>query len=296
MASRQEQEHYIELIRNNDPSTRVWNWGPIGPRFSAQQVQDFIQAVNASTVLKSLNISGWYQNEDTSFSILRGLEQNTNLETLTMRRYFRDITPPRTFDQERVTVAVTNLMDRNTTLTNLDLGYNDSVVAVAAARALRRNTTLRSLSLRYTTRAENDGLVTAFADAISMNTMLTSLHIDGNRIGEDGVRIARAIETNTTLTELNLNGNQLTEEVGQALVRALDTNTTLVLLRINAYYPSIFIEDQNLFELYTKERIEDILEGRELPAVYDGPIVKAAVAPMPRGVKRKPSDLHLLLL
>lgn len=293
MASRQ--EHYIELIQNNDPSSSVWDWGPIGPRFSAQQVQDFIQAVNASTVLKSLNISGWYQNEDTSFSILRGLEQNTNLETLTMRRYFRDIEPPRTFDEERVALAVTNLMDRNTTLTNLDLGYNDSVVAVAAARALRRNTSLRSLSLRYTTRAENDGLVTAFADAISMNTMLTSLHIDGNRIGEDGVRIARALETNTTLTELDIISNRLTEEVGQAFLRALQTNTTLVSLQCSNY-PFTFRENQNNFAQDTKARIAEILEGREIPAVYDGPIVKAAVAPMPRGVKRKTSDLHLLLL
>lgn len=293
MASRQEQ--YIELIRNNDPSSSAWNWGPIGPRFSAQQVQDFIQAVNASTVLKWLDISGWYQNEDTSFGILRGLEQNTNLEKLLVRRYFRDIEPPRTFDDERVTLAVTNLMDRNTTLTNLNLGFNDSVVAVAAARALRRNTTLQSLTLTQTTRAENDGLVTALADAMSMNTVLTSLHIDGFFIGEDGVRIARALETNSTLTELDIMSDGLTEEVGQAFLRALETNTTLVSLQCSNYrfHPP---ENQNIFAQDTKERIAEMLEGREVPAVYDGPIVKAAVAPMPRGLKRKTSDLHLLLL
>ena len=77
------------------------------------------------------------------------------------------------------------------------------------------------------------------------------------------------------------------------MLRALDTNTTLVSLRIQYWtYP----EDRNIFAQDTTRRIEEILEGREVPAVYDGPVVKATVAPMPTGLKRKPSGLHLLLL
>ena len=78
-----------------------------------------------------------------------------------------------------------------------------------------------------------------------------------------------------------------TEENGDDIATALETNTTLTTLDLKW--------NDNIDPI-TVTKIKELLSGREAPEVYDIPRLKVAVTPIPRGVKRKSSDLYLLLL
>lgn len=184
-------------------------------------------------------------------------------------------------------VAIAGALESNTTLTELNLGRNylGDVGCAAVADALIRNTTLMTLSLYWNGFREAGSA--AVSNMLRRNTTLTTLNLGNNLLGEvDGVNIANALERNTTLTKLDLKGCDVGEVGGLALVGLLETNTTLAKLEFGF----------NAISKDTIDRIKQLLAGREVPKVYEGPKIKAVVAPIPRGVKRKSSDLHLILL
>ncbi|KJE97587.1 hypothetical protein, variant [Capsaspora owczarzaki ATCC 30864] len=74
----------------------------------------------------------------------------------------------------------------------------------------------------------------AIAEALKVNTKLTSLNLWSNQLGEAGAQaIAVALKVNKTLTALDLQLNQLGDAGAQAIAEALKVNTTLTWLSLN---------------------------------------------------------------
>ena len=103
------------------------------------------------------------------------------------------------------------MLHHNTTLTTLDLSWNNIGVegATALGVALHHNTTLTTLNLKY----NNIGAegATALGVALHHNTTLTTLNLNNNNIGAEGATaLGVALHHNTTLTTLDLDYNDIT--------------------------------------------------------------------------------------
>ena len=120
------------------------------------------------------------------------------------------------------------VLETNTTLTKLDLSWNNlgPAGAESLATALKTNTTLTNLDLSD----NNLGPAGAesLATALKTNTTLTNLKLSDNNLGPAGAEsLAIALKTNTALTNLNLSGSSLGPADAESLATALKTNTTL---------------------------------------------------------------------
>jgi Ran GTPase-activating protein (RanGAP) involved in mRNA processing and transport/serine/threonine protein kinase len=105
----------------------------------------------------------------------------------------------------------------------MGLDAND---ASALADALKVNTTLTSL---YVSSGNDIGVegVKALADALKVNTTLTCLSASGNDIDDEGaMALAAALKVNTTLTSLDATGNKIGANGAKALANALKDKTT----------------------------------------------------------------------
>ena len=78
--------------------------------------------------------------------------------------------------------------------------------------------------------------ITAIADALRVNAVLTNLRLDGNNIGVDGAKaIAKALKANAVLTVLNLIGNNIGVNIGaKAIGEALKVNAVLTTLSLRS--------------------------------------------------------------
>ena len=126
-------------------------------------------------------------------------------------------------------------LEINATLTYLNLSYNElgPSGAESLARAFERNTSLTILDLSY------NGLGPAGADylasALKTNTTLTNLTVSGNCLGPAGAEsFASALITNTSLTNLDLSGNNIGPVGIESLSVALKTNATMTYLVLSA--------------------------------------------------------------
>ena len=103
-------------------------------------------------------------------------------------------------------VSLANFLSTNSTLEELDLGWNSLDVEGAKA----------------------------FSDALRVNATLTKLSLSGNKIGDEGVRIlAQGIAGNSRLTDLDLMDTELGPPGFDALVTAISENKNSPLTRWN---------------------------------------------------------------
>ncbi len=103
---------------------------------------------------------------------------------------------------------------------------NESDMSELAAWLRTSPSALRSLNM-YECGGIDPGAA-ALADALQINTTLTTLNLQGNGIGADtAVVLVGALKGNTNLTTLILTGNAIGAEGAAALADALKFNTTL---------------------------------------------------------------------
>ncbi|KJE92764.1 TKL/IRAK protein kinase [Capsaspora owczarzaki ATCC 30864] len=111
----------------------------------------------------------------------------------------------------------------------------DDFAARAIAEALKLNTTLTTLVL-----SENqigDAGAQSIAEALKVNTTLTELRLEFNQIGDAGAQaIAEALKVNTKLGTLYLRQNQIGEVGALAIAEALRVNKTLALLYLESNF------------------------------------------------------------
>ena len=123
---------------------------------------------------------------------------------------------------------IKELMDQKTSVGYLDMLLNVQEVQFLA-EALKINTTLTTLKL-YLNALDDKG-VQILVEALKINTTLTTLNIWSNEIGNQGAQaLAEALKMNTTLTTLKLHTNQIGDQGAQALAETLKTNTILTTL------------------------------------------------------------------
>ncbi|KAF9291741.1 hypothetical protein BGZ68_002460 [Mortierella alpina] len=106
----------------------------------------------------------------------------------------------------------------------------DSDVKVLA-EALTVNSTLTTLGLNHN---YIGGVgAKALADALKTNSTLVTLHLRGNSIGGDGAKaVANALRINSTLVTLDLRGNLIGDDGAEELAEALRNNSTLATLNL----------------------------------------------------------------
>ena len=132
--------------------------------------------------------------------------------------------------------AVADIWDglvKNNTLTKLNLSNNYYVYASDIAYLLRYNTTLLILDLSNIRLGSFVHLdeVEPIAEALKINTTLTTLLLNNNRINSsETIAIAKALEINNTLTTLNFSYNDVGYHGAKAIAEAVKINKTLTLL------------------------------------------------------------------
>ena len=71
----------------------------------------------------------------------------------------------------------------------------------------------------------------AIAEALKVNTSLTSINLSTNNIGAEGAKtIGEALKVNTSLTEIYLADNKIGAEGAKAIGEALKVNTSLTVI------------------------------------------------------------------
>ncbi|CAE7231324.1 NLRC3 [Symbiodinium sp. CCMP2592] len=112
--------------------------------------------------------------------------------------------------------AIGEVLKTNSTLTSIDLrgSHIGDEGGKAIGEVLKTNSTLTSIDLQAATSA-----MRAIGEALKTNSTLTSINLDGNRIGDEGVKaLAESLKSNTTVCEIYLELNNVSTECEEARV------------------------------------------------------------------------------
>ena len=102
----------------------------------------------------------------------------------------------------------------------------DDSGAISLAGALSVNSSLTQLNLEVN-KIGNAGAI-SLADALKVNSSLTQLNLEFNKIGNAGaISLADALKVNSSITQLNLGGNPIGADGAKALADALKVNSFL---------------------------------------------------------------------
>ncbi|KAF5838018.1 hypothetical protein DUNSADRAFT_3505 [Dunaliella salina] len=133
----------------------------------------------------------------------------------------------------KTAAAFGELLKENTTLTDLDLSWNQiKAEGVKGLRpGLEGSLSLKTLSLAWNG-LENEGAI-AMGQILVNNASLVSLDLTNTRLGSEAcVMLGEGIKANTTLEELLLNGNAIGDDGARHLMAALKSNKTLECLSL----------------------------------------------------------------
>jgi len=135
------------------------------------------------------------------------------------------------------------------------------------AKVLKRNSVPLSCFDGFAMRAEE---LIILAEALELNSTITTLNLWGSRIGIEGAKaLAKALKKNSTLTTLNLGGNEMGKEGTQAIAAALPySKLTSLDLGRNSISPFGRRSDPNPSE--GAKAIAKALEHSGLSSIYLG--------------------------
>ena len=128
-------------------------------------------------------------------------------------------------------------------LQQLDIGdcRLTDVGARHVAKLIELNTPITNITLSGNKGITSDGW-SYIADALKRNTVLTTLSLDYNSLGDDGASlIAETLRENKTLVSLDLEGNKIGQAGAQNLLSALKQNKSI---RDITLMPGNRIDDQ----------------------------------------------------
>ena len=130
---------------------------------------------------------------------------------------------------------LTSALERTTTLTLLDLSFNDlgdaGVASVCSALAANAESSLRLLDLTYNNfRAEGRGR--ALGEYVAASTSLVELSVRNNELGDEGCPAVCQMLSSAVLMKLDLSGTKLTPKGAEAVAIALRHNSALTSLSV----------------------------------------------------------------
>ena len=181
--------------------------------------------------------------------ILESLLTNCSLVTLHLRGSINEIT------QESGPVLC-QMLQRNNTLTELDLSYNSGVSDTGAffiAEGLKLNTALRALWLsRCGISAEGAKFISG---ALEINTSLKVIGLGRNELGDTGIGyLANALKQNDSLREMYLGKCGMTDRGLELLAVALTVNKSLKVLELSRNH-SISVRGLSVLTEHLKRNI-----------------------------------------
>ena len=141
--------------------------------------------------------------------------------------------------------ALTEMLNRNNTLTHLDLSYNrlSDLGAHCIFQGLQQNTTLIYLNLHNNGITSCEGTAQALKKLLQTNKTLIHLDLSENQIFSNSSSrciLLEGFQLNTTLVHLNLanTGISVTEDTIHAFSTMLQASLTHLDLSQNVYFPS----------------------------------------------------------
>ena len=212
--------------------------------------------------LEWLHISQNNLSSESVASIINGLSCNNSLTTLVISNSH--------FSMGNM-LLLSSLL-RKCTLTSLVLQYCQisSEGAVELAAALCRNTTLRELDLGYNPIGEHEEGVAAIAAMLVENTSLTLLDLEDCHIcGQGAGELAAALGKNSILQCLNLDHNPVGVEGALSMSDMLQHNTSLTIL----YMDDDSVGEDGVLHLMNSVKDNQTLEDLSLSSKYDHRIV-----------------------
>ncbi|XP_074621745.1 uncharacterized protein LOC141880193 [Acropora palmata] len=127
------------------------------------------------------------------------------------------------------------------------------------AQALRVNSSLSSLDL--SDNSISDEGVNSLAQALRVNTSLSSLDLSSNSIGDEGANsLAEALRVNKSLSSLDLSWNSIGAEGANSLAQALRVNKSLSSLNLSLH----FFADEGANSLAEALRVNTFLSSLDL--------------------------------
>ena len=168
------------------------------------------------------------------------------------------------YDPDHMVTCLSECLNENDTLLNLNLGYTKitSEGAKKIGEAIQVNTTLQKLDI-YNNQVSDDGAAAIsdglksnntllefnmssnqitnvgakkIGEAIQVNIALQKLDISNNKVSDDGAAaISNSLKSNNSLQELNMSFNQITNEGAKKIAEAIKVNTTLHTLYLRQY-------------------------------------------------------------
>jgi Ran GTPase-activating protein (RanGAP) involved in mRNA processing and transport len=165
--------------------------------------------------LKSLSLPGNRIDADMLKAILSGLIKNNTLTRLDLSHNL--------IDDVGATAIGTILSKKDLAIREIDLSGNSirAEGAKALGRALSTNTVITTISLRLN-RLGDQGGASIFDRLKAQNKTLTSINVSHNQLGAESAKaISEFLHGNTTLICLDVSGNELQEEGGKMLAEAV---------------------------------------------------------------------------
>ena len=199
------------------------------------------QALRVNTSLSSLNLHSTFIGDVGANSLAQALRVNTSLSSLDLSQNFGGAKEPKILSRVRKVSTALSVWDSGSdsiraeaanSLTQADLSLVD--MCSNFYRALEKNPFVQAArqldylsSLHYNCSIGAEG-ANSLAEALRVNTSLSSLNLHSNSIGDEGAdSLAMALRINTSLCSLDLSANSICAEGAISLAQALIDNTSL---------------------------------------------------------------------
>jgi hypothetical protein len=181
------------------------------------------------------------QADDGVTSLGKSLKKNKTLQTLTLMK--------NRFASAGI-MSLAKALQANTSLTHFAIGdieeFVDPAAVLAMATALTTNTSVTDFAFNQCDEI-NDAAAAAFADALKVNSAVTTIDFSFGDIRNKGaIKLADALKLNTTVTSVNLDGClDLAERGRAALADAMSMNATVFKIDINIDDPEKEFDEVN---------------------------------------------------
>ena len=193
------------------------------------------EAIRVNTSLSSLNLHSTFIGNEGANSLARALTVNTSLSSLDLSRNFGGAKEPKSPSRVQKESTALSFWDLELDVipaefaqasgVNTDLGLCTNFFP--APLAVRQIGSLTSFVNVHFNSIGAEG-ANSLAEALRVNTSLSSLNLHSNSIGDKGAdSLAMALRINTSLCSLDLSANSICAEGAKSLAQALIDNTSL---------------------------------------------------------------------
>ena len=212
-----------QALKSNSSITHLYlNGNSNLGRWSREEfgIESFLNGLAKNSKITHLDLSGTYFGYFGD-GLAHLFKKNSTIE---------DIRLASTWMDAGQAIKIFDGLAENKTIKSIDLSGNyilrSEKAMEALANVLEKNTTIMNLNLRGN-RSRN-GSLEGFAQALSYNTGLKNLNLESCKCGDDeAIALADALKQNSTLTHLNLNLNEIGITGAIALADALKQNSSL---------------------------------------------------------------------